>query len=115
MPTIPYGLIGNAVDAAIAAVKGSSKKDEKKPEEKKPAEEKPKQEPKKEYKKGGKVMNEGNMMKKAGRNMAKADMQKIASGAVKKHEKAMHGMKTGGYVRSADGCATRGKTKGRMI
>ena len=75
MATIPYGLIGSAVDAAIAAVKGSSKKDEeKKPEEKKPAEEKPKQEPKKAYKKGG---------------------------TVKKSR--------------GDGCAQRGKTKGRMV
>jgi hypothetical protein len=78
------------------------------------------------FKKGGKVMNENKMMKKEGRGMAKADMQKVAGKAVKKHEKAMHGMKkggmacgtkkyaTGGSVRG-DGCAQRGKTKGRMV
>jgi hypothetical protein len=64
--------------------------------------------------KGGSV-NESKMMKKEGRGMAKADMQKIASGAVKKHEKAMHGMKSGGYVKSADGCAKKGKTRGMMV
>jgi hypothetical protein len=60
-------------------------------------------------------MDENKMMKKMGRGMAKANMQKIASGAVKKHEKAMHGMKSGGYVKAADGCAKKGKTKGRMV
>jgi hypothetical protein len=60
-------------------------------------------------------MNESKMMKKEGRGMAKADMQKVASGAVKKHEKAMHGMKNGGYVKAADGVCKKGKTKGRMV
>jgi hypothetical protein len=64
--------------------------------------------------KGGSV-NESKMMKKEGRGMAKADMQKIASGAVKKHEKSMHGMKSGGYVKAADGVCKKGKTKGRMV
>lgn len=64
--------------------------------------------------KGGSV-NESKMMKKEGRGMAKTDMQKIASSAVKKHEKAMHGMAKGGYVKAADGVCTRGKTKGRMV
>ena len=68
------------------------------------------------YKKGGKVMNENNMMKKEGRGMAKADMQKVASKAVKGHEKRMHGMKAGGSVsKRADGCAVRGKTRGKMV
>jgi len=31
-----------------------------------------------------------------------------------KKEKAL-GMRMGGFVRSADGCATKGKTKGRMV
>ena len=51
---------------------------------------------------------------KMGKGMARATMQKIASRAVKSHEKRMHGkgMAAGGSV---DGCATRGKTKGRMV
>ena len=64
--------------------------------------------------KGGSV-NESKMMKKEGRGMAKAEMQKIASGAVKKHEKSMHKMAKSGYVKAADGCAKKGKTKGRMV
>jgi len=56
------------------------------------------------------------MMKKEGRGMAKADMQKVASKAVKGHEKRMHNMRSGGTAsKRADGCAQRGKTKGRMI
>ena len=99
MPTIPAWVIEAGVRKLIDVVKGDSK-EEKKPEEKKPAEEKPKQETKKEYKEGG---------------VTKSDVQKVARREVKKHEKSMHGMKTGGYVRSADGCAKRGKTKGRMV
>ena len=69
---------------------------------------------------------EEKMEKKMGKNMARAQMQKVASKAVKRHEKTMHGMKkggmacgtkkyaTGGSVRG-DGCAQRGKTKGRMV
>jgi hypothetical protein len=34
--------------------------------------------------------------------------------AAKKTE-STKGMKKGGYVKSADGCATKGKTKGRII
>lgn len=65
---------------------------------------------------GGKIVNENMMMKKEGRGMAKADMQKVASKAVKGHEKRMHGMKAGGTAsKRADGCAQRGKTKGRMV
>lgn len=66
-------------------------------------------------KKGGQVMNESKLMKKEGRGMAKASMQKIASKAVKGHEKRMHGMKSGGAVspasKRADGIAVRGKTR----
>jgi len=52
---------------------------------------------------------------KMGKNMARATMQKVASRAVKSHEKRMHkGMSGGGSVRG-DGCATRGKTRGRMV
>jgi hypothetical protein len=31
------------------------------------------------------------------------------------YDKAMKGYKGGGYVKAADGCAQRGKTKGRMV
>ena len=60
-------------------------------------------------------MDENKAMKKMGRGMAKAEMQEIASGAVKKHEKSMHKMAKGGYVKAADGCAKKGKTKGKMV
>jgi hypothetical protein len=72
-------------------------------------------------------MNEGKMMKKEGRGMAKADMQKVAGKAVKGHEQRMHAMKKGGSVMaskmgavktaapSRDGVATKGKTKGKMV
>jgi hypothetical protein len=65
------------------------------------------------YAKGG-MKDEGKMMKKEGRGMAKADMQKVAGKAVKKHEKAMHGMAAGGYRKAADGIAKKGKTKAMM-
>ena len=43
-------------------------------------------------------------------------MSKVASKAVKGHEKRMHGMAKGGSASSrADGCATQGKTKGTMM
>ena len=51
-----------------------------------------------DYKKGGKV-----------------SMKAVAKKAVKSHEKRMHkGMSGGGSVRG-DGCATRGKTRGRIV
>jgi hypothetical protein len=61
-------------------------------------------------KKGGKV--ESKLMKKEGRGMAKATMQKVASKVVRGHEKRMHKMNSGGSI---DGIALRGKTKGRMV
>jgi hypothetical protein len=49
-------------------------------------------------------------------------MKKVAAKAVKGHEKRMHGMKSGGMAYSkggqlskADGCATKGKSKGTMV
>jgi len=45
-------------------------------------------------------------------------MKKIAGEAVKGHEKKMHGMAKGGLAsghKSADGCVTKGRTKGKMI
>jgi hypothetical protein len=68
-------------------------------------------------KKGGKV--ESKLMKKEGRGMAKATMQKVASKVVRGHEKRMHKMKSGGTVSSAskraDGIVIKGKTRGRMV
>ena len=59
-------------------------------------------------------MNEGKMMKKEGRGMAKADMQK-ASGA--KTKSAMTTAKMGKVKTGSnpDGVVTKGKTKGKMI
>jgi len=41
-------------------------------------------------------------------------MAKVASKAVKGHEKRMHKMAGGGVTR-ADGCVTKGHTKGTMV
>jgi hypothetical protein len=41
-------------------------------------------------------------------------MKKVATAAVKGHEKKMHGMAKGGVTR-ADGCVMKGHTKGKMI
>jgi hypothetical protein len=70
--------------------------------------------------KGGSV-KESKMMKKEGRGMAKADMQKVATKAVKGHETRMHGAKkmaSGGLAaghKQADGVASKGKTKGTQV
>jgi len=56
-------------------------------------------------------MNENKMMKKEGRGMAKADMQKVAGKAVKGHEVKMHGKKymAGGMAMAGNkGVAARG-------
>jgi hypothetical protein len=69
------------------------------------------------------VRNKMGYMKKGG--MAHSDMakdkpmmKKVAKEEVKAHEKAMHG-KTKGYAKGgvtrADGCITKGHTKGKMI
>jgi hypothetical protein len=55
----------------------------------------------------GKKFKEGGMMKRS-------DMKKVATAAVKSHEKRMHKMAKGGVTR-ADGCVTKGHTKGKMI
>jgi hypothetical protein len=67
------------------------------------------------------VRNKMGFMKEGG--MAHSDiakdkpmMKKVAAKAVKGHEKKMHGMKAGGAFRtSANGIASKGKTKGTMI
>ena len=57
-------------------------------------------------------MAESKGMKKGGM----AECKTIAKKEVKGHEKRMHGMAKGGSFRSsADGCATKGKTKGTQI
>jgi hypothetical protein len=54
----------------------------------------------------GKKFNEGGAMKDK--------MKMVADKAVKGHEKKMHKMAKGGVTR-ADGCVTKGHTKGKMI
>jgi len=65
------------------------------------------------------VRNKMGFMKEGG--MAKSDMKedmpmmkKVAKKEVKAHEKKMHGMAGGGVTR-ADGCVSKGHTKGTMI
>jgi len=65
------------------------------------------------------VRNKMGYMKKGG--MAHSDMakdkpmmKKIAKEEVKAHEKSMHKMAKGGVTR-ADGCVTKGHTKGKMV
>ena len=65
------------------------------------------------------VRNKMGYMKKGG--MAHSDMakdkpmmKKVAKEEVKAHEKSMHKMAKGGVTR-ADGCVTKGHTKGKMI
>ena len=57
-------------------------------------------------------------MKHSDMSKDKPMMKKIAgleaTKIVNKHEKAMHGMAKGGVTR-ADGCITKGHTKGKMI
>jgi hypothetical protein len=58
-------------------------------------------------------MNKGGM---AHSDMAKDKpmMKKVAKEEVKKHEKSMHKMAKGGVTR-ADGCVSKGHTKGKMV
>jgi hypothetical protein len=65
----------------------------------------------------GKTFKQGGIMKHEDVKMDKAMMQK----AVNKHEGRLHKgqpmtkLAAGGYTRAADGCATKGKTKGTMV
>lgn len=66
------------------------------------------------------VRNKMGYMKKGG-NVKHDDikqdmpmMKKVAKQEVKAHEKSMHKMAKGGVTR-ADGCVTKGHTKGKMI
>jgi hypothetical protein len=62
----------------------------------------------------GKKFKEGGTMKHSDIKKDMPMMKKVAGEAVKGHEKKMHGMKAGGVTR-ADGCVTKGHTKGKMI
>jgi hypothetical protein len=53
-------------------------------------------------------------MKHSDMSKDKPMMKKVAAQAVKGHEKKMHGMAKGGVTR-ADGCVSKGHTKGKMI
>lgn len=68
----------------------------------------------------GKKFKKGGMMKHSDIAKDMPMMKKVAAAAVKGHEKRMHGKKMagGGLAaghKSADGCAVKGKTKGKMI
>ena len=62
----------------------------------------------------GKKFNKGGTMKHSDMAQDKPMMKKVAAEAVKGHEKRMHKMAKGGVTR-ADGCATKGHTKGKMV
>ena len=66
----------------------------------------------------GKTFKKGGEMKHSDIAKDKPMMKKVAAKAVKGHEKRMHGMAKGGKVgqlSKADGCATKGKSKGTMV
>jgi hypothetical protein len=76
----------------------------------------------------GKKFMKGGMMKHSDMSKDMPMMKKVAKKAVKGHEKAMHGMKKGGMtcgpatkkmakggVTRADGCVSKGHTKGKMV
>ena len=61
---------------------------------------------------------DGGMMKHSDMAKDMPMMKKVAKKEVKAHEKSMHKMASGGKVgqlSKADGCATKGKSKGTMI
>ncbi len=57
---------------------------------------------------------EGGDMKHSDMSKDKPMMKKVAAEAVKGHEKRMHKMAAGGVTR-ADGCVSKGHTKGKMV
>ena len=66
----------------------------------------------------GKKFNKGGAMKHEDIAKDKPMMKKVAAQAVKGHEKRMHKMAGGGKVgqlSKADGCAIKGKSKGKMV
>lgn len=62
----------------------------------------------------GKKFKKGGMMKHSDIKQDMPMMKKVASAAVKGHEKKMHKMAGGGVTR-ADGCVMKGHTKGKMV
>ena len=60
------------------------------------------------------IFKEGGIMKHSDIAKDKPMMKAEAEKAVKGHEKRMHGMAKGGVTR-ADGCVTKGHTKGKTI
>ena len=62
----------------------------------------------------GKKFKEGGSMKHSDMSKDKPMMKAEAEKAVKGHEKRMHKMAKGGVTR-ADGCITKGHTKGKMV
>jgi hypothetical protein len=62
----------------------------------------------------GRKFKEGGEMKHSDIAKDKPMMKKVAAEAVKGHEKRMHKMAKGGVTR-ADGCVSKGHTKGKMI
>jgi len=70
----------------------------------------------------GKKFNKGGAMKHEDIAKDKPMMKKVAKQEVKAHEKKMHKMAKGGMAYSkggqlskADGCAIKGKSKGKMV
>ena len=66
----------------------------------------------------GKKFKEGGKMKHSDMSKDKPMMKAAAEKAVKGHEKRMHKMAGGGKVgqlSKADGCAVKGKSKGKMV
>ena len=62
--------------------------------------------------------NNGGLMKHGDMAKDMPMMKKVAKKEVKAHEKSMHKMASGGKVgqlSKADGCATKGKSKGKMV
>jgi hypothetical protein len=62
----------------------------------------------------GKTFKEGGLMKHDDIKQDMPMMKKVAKQEVKAHEKSMHKMAKGGVTR-ADGCVTKGHTKGTMV
>ena len=62
----------------------------------------------------GRTFKKGGDMKHSDMSKDKPMMKAEAEKAVKGHEKRMHGMAKGGVTR-ADGCVSKGHTKGKTI
>lgn len=62
----------------------------------------------------GKKFKEGGAMKHDDMKQDMPMIKKVAKQEVKAHEKSMHKMAKGGVTR-ADGCVTKGHTKGKMV